>query len=100
MIYTVSSRNTTINWDATDEERIVQNVLNLIRTRKREISFIPDAGLEPDNIDNLMSRIKQDIEYEVIKLIEDYEYRAEVLSVTVDLVTENGDMEIVVELEV
>ena len=100
MIYTLSSRNTIINWDATDEERIAQNVLNLIRTRKREISFIPDAGLEPDNIDNLMNRIKQSIEYEVLELIENYENRAEVLSVTVDSVTEDGEMEIVVELEV
>ena len=100
MIYTVSSNDESINWNATDSERIAQNVLNLIRTRKREIPFLPNVGLQVENIDSLLYHIKQDIQNEVMELVENYESRSEVLSVKVGTVAEDGDLEIVVELEV
>lgn len=100
MTYIISSADTSINWDATEAERIAQNVLNIIRTRKREIPFMPGLGMQADNIDSLAISIKQDIQEEVTALLNKYESRAEVLSVSITSVTEDGNVEITVELEV
>lgn len=100
MVYKISSSDHYINWDATGEERIAQNVLNILRIRKREVPFMPDLGLRPENIDDLMHSITHSIKDEVIEAVNKWESRAEVIDVYVKAIDTDGGMEIIVELEV
>lgn len=100
MLYALSNADKSINWEATGNDRIAQNVLNLIRTKKYEVPFLPEMGLEPENIDGVVQKLKYTIENDVMELIETWENRAVVLSVDINEVTEDGNVVFTVELEV
>ena len=100
MIVTVRSNEDVIDWGATGNERIIQNVRNLIRTRKYEVPFMREMGLSPDLIDSSLNKIKGDITTGVIELINTYESRVSVLDVSVETVDGSGDCVIAVKMEV
>lgn len=81
MIYTLRSNSSTLDWGLAGEDRIVQNVLNLIRTKKYEVPFMCGLGIDPDVIDNTHPFIQAKIEEDIIELIGEYEPRAKVLAV-------------------
>ena len=100
MKYTVSSDSPDIQWGLTGEERIVQNVLNILRTKKHEVPFMRDFGVDPDNFDEDIDFIRANIMQDVTNEIKAYESRVEVLGVTLSGVDENNNLIITVEMGV
>ena len=100
MIYTVRSTDDAIEWGLKGDDRIIQNVLNLIRTRIYEVPFMRHMGIDPDIIDNAMVYINQAITSDIIDLIEEYENRVTVLDLKINTIDNDGNVEIVVKLEV
>lgn len=100
MNITIYSNDTSIDWNATGAERIVQNVKNIIRTKQYEVPFIRGLGVNPDFIDERKETIKADIATHIEEVISTYEERATVLSVDIESCDENGEYIIAVELEV
>ena len=100
MIVTVRSDEEQIEWGAKGNDRIVQNVRNILRTRKFEVPFLRDMGISPDLIDSSINQIKADITTGVIELINTYESRANILDVKLETADENGDCVIAVTMEV
>lgn len=100
MIITVSSNDSSLNWTATGNERIVQNVLNIIRTRTYEVPFMRDLGINEDYIDSRHGEMNTDFIGHVTEVINEYEPRANVVDARVSSCDENGDYIISVDLEV
>lgn len=100
MVYTVSTADTSIEWGLTGKDRIVQNFLNLLRTRKYEVPFMREMGIDTDYIDNVSTYVYNNIANDVIALAEKYESRVKVLNVNVKGQDPNGNYIIEVELEV
>ena len=100
MIITVYSNDNTIDWGATGEERIAQNVRNILRTRIFEVPFMRDMGINPDFIDSSVSTMKTELAAHVTEVINTYEERATVVDVRIESCDENGDYIIAVDLEV
>lgn len=100
MIYTVSTADPSIEWGLTGKDRIVQNVLNILRTKKYEIPFMREMGIDTDYIDNTSTYLNNNITNDVIELIEEYEPRATILNVEIKGQDDNGNFIIEVEMEV
>ena len=96
----IKSNDDSLNWTAKGEERIIQNVKNIIRTRQFEVPFMRALGISPDFIDSMPKDIKTDITEHIRGLIDTYEPRATVQSAHIESCDENGDWVISVELEV
>ena len=100
MIITVYSNDTSIDWSATGNERIVQNVKNILRTRPFEVPFMPTMGINQEFTDAMPQKIKSDLANHVLEVIKANEPRASVEDVRIESCDENGDYVIAVDLEV
>ena len=100
MSTTIYSNSSLLDWNAKGDERIVQNVLNILRTRKYEVPFERELGINPDLIDADPRTIQNEIITHVTETINTYEPRATVVEVRIETVDENGDYVIAVDLEV
>ena len=100
MVVTIYSNDSTIDWSATDNDRIIQNAKNIIRTRKFEVPYMIPLGINPDFIDATVNEIRAGLEEDIIETLKIYEDRVTVLSVNVISVDESGNYVIAVELEV
>lgn len=99
-IVRISSNDNLIDWGATDTDRIIQNVKNILRTRRFEVPFMREMGLSPDHTDNSLNHIKSELEKDIIETVKAYESRANVLEVTIDSIDADGHCDITVKLEV
>ena len=100
MYYKINSNDKILDWNAEGHDRIVQNVLNILRTKKFEVPFMHEMGIDPDHIDSPSYHRQTEIINDVKENIETYEPRVQVLSVSVTGNDVNGDVIITVELEV
>lgn len=100
MYYKINSDDKIIDWNATGNDRIIQNVLNIIRTKKFEVPFMRQMGTDPDHIDSPSYHSQTDIINDVKENIESHEPRVQVMDVSVIGNDVNGDVIIQVELEV
>lgn len=100
MIVTIYSNDNSIDWEAKGADRIVQNVRNILRTRRFEVPFVPLMGINHEFIDALPQKIKSELSTHVTEVINAYEPRASVLDVSIESCDENGDYVIAVKLEV
>lgn len=100
MIYTISSNDNTIRWGLTGPDRIVQNVLNIIRTKKYEVPFMRGLGIDPEYIDNKLSYIQSEMTEDIIDTVAVYEDRATIVDVRITGADENGNLIYTVDLEV
>lgn len=100
MKYTITNNDTTINWGLKGNDRIAQNVLNIIRTRATEIPFLRELGINYDYLDANIGYLRTHITNDIIELINKYESRADVLSVEISGYDDNGNAIIQVEVEV
>lgn len=100
MIYTIRSDDSVIDWEATGAERIVQNVKNIIRTRRFEVPFMRGMGLSADHIDTTHMQIQAEIQRDVTDTVKAYEPRATILEVELVSVDEDGLYTIAVKMEV
>lgn len=84
MEYEVTSNsNYKINWNATDTERVLQNVNNILNIIKNEIPYKREMGRDISNLDRAIINIKEILIEETFDLINKYEPRARVEEVSV-----------------
>lgn len=100
MIVKISNDENYLDWKAKGTDRIIQNVRNILRTKKYEVPFLRNMGVNPNFIDASIHSIKASIQDDVTTAIETYEPRVKVLSVTVEDYDVNGHIAISVEVEV
>jgi len=100
MVYTISTEDKNIEWGLTGKDRIVQNVLNLLRTKKYEVPFMREIGIDTDYIDNISTYVCNNIANDIIALVEEYEPSVTILNVNVKGQDDNGNLIIEVEMEV
>jgi phage baseplate assembly protein W len=100
MKYQITSDDVNIRWGLTGADRIVQNVLNIIRTRKGEVMFMFPLGIDPEFTDGRIEYLRRNIVDELTEQLATYESRATLLSVAIKQVDEDMHIRIDVELEV
>ncbi|MBN1071142.1 hypothetical protein DVV81_08160 [Clostridium botulinum] len=89
MEYEVFSNKSYINWNAKGDERILQNVNNILNTFKDEVPYDRLMGRNPDNLDKPLEKVKNQIIEETYDLINNYETRATVKSVDISYEFDN-----------
>jgi len=101
MEYTInSSHPITLDFRAKGNERILQNVYNLINTFRYEVAYNRTMGIDPTIFDKPKDIAAALYSAEVFRLISDYEPRATVKSVNYIDIDDDGNMsfEVVVEI--
>ncbi|MBN1039016.1 hypothetical protein DVW12_09910 [Clostridium botulinum] len=99
MEYTLSSNNKNlINWNAKGNDRILQNVNNILNTIKYEVPYDRLMGRDPKNIDSVLYKSKLALIEETYNLINTYEPRATVKSVEVENI-KNPIIKVVVTID-
>jgi len=89
-----------INWSASDEQRIIQNVQNLINTWKYEVAYNRVMGMDPTLLDQPLDIAVAMYTSEVFRLVSDYEPRAKVTEVGFSGIDDDGNMQFKVVLEI
>ncbi len=89
MTYEVYSNQNYINWNAKGDERILQNVSNILNTLKYELPYDRLMGRNPDNLDKPLNKIRNKLIEETYDLINTYETRANIKEV--DIIYEKND---------
>lgn len=100
MIFNISSRNSNINWNAQGDERIAQNVVNILNTVQYEVAYDRVMGRNSNNLDRNFKEVESLLISETYDLIEEYEPRAKVINVLVKQL-DNGEIDIraVIDIE-
>lgn len=94
-----TNRAAALDWSAKGKDRIVQNVLNIMRTYKGEVAYNRGFGISPDVIDKPADEVQAIIADDLSARIEQDEPRAQLISVTASH-DESGDIVISVRIEV
>lgn len=89
------STEESINWNATDEERIAQNVANLLRLFQFEVPFDRARGLNSSLVDLSSNKQVPLVVSEIYRVIEIYEPRCQVVEVEP---LADGGFEVVIEI--
>lgn len=77
MEYTLTTKSN-LNWNAKGQERIVQNVANILSTYTNEVAYSRSLGRNSDNIDLPLDDYIPRIIEETFDLIQEYEPRASI----------------------
>lgn len=100
MLYEIdTSKQIQLNWKAKGNERILQNVINLISTWRYEVGYDRTKGLDPTILDKPMDEAIAMYTAEIYRLVETYEPYAKVISVTPTGIF-NGDIQFKVVVEI
>ncbi|WP_343101885.1 hypothetical protein [Romboutsia sp. MSSM.1001216sp_RTP31141st1_G3_RTP31141_220114] len=100
MLYNINSNKSYINWNATDDERIIQNIINILNTVRYEVAYDRVMGRNPENLDRNFLDVQSLLISETYDLIEEYEPRAKIKNVLVkQLPSGEIDIEVVVDIE-
>ncbi len=89
-----------ISWVSKGNDRIVQNIINLLNTRKYEVAYDRTLGLSGDFIDKPSDEAIAIITAEVSDLISTREPRAELIEVLYAGTDENGNMQFKVVVDI
>ncbi len=92
MTITVNSASG-VDWTASGIDQIKNNVLNILRTRKGEVPYMPEFGLNPDYIGTPLTQARAALIADVREQLKTYEPSATLDSLTV-VPDENGDYSI------
>jgi phage baseplate assembly protein W len=95
-----TSKLSNINWGATGDERILQNINNLISTFKLEVAYDRDKGIDGGLIDKPKDIAAAYYTSEVFRVVQEYEPRATVKEVQLTKVDENGNMQFKVVVDI
>ena len=99
-VVTIDTNNAAaLDWSAKGKDRIVQNVLNIMRTYKGEVAYNRAFGISPDVIDKPADEVQAIIADDLSARIAVDEPRAQLLSVTASH-DASGDIVISVRIEV
>ena len=88
-----------LDWSAKGKDRIVQNVMNILRTYKGEVAYNRAFGISPDVIDKPADEVQAIIADDLSARIAVDEPRAQLLSVSAKY-DASGDIVISVRIEV
>ena len=91
MILTATSEDR-IDWNATGEELVKNNIINILKLRKGEVKFDGNMGIDPDYIDNPLTAVKGKIMCDILENILTYYPQCEVKSIDVDSENTTGDI--------
>lgn len=84
MKYTIDTSNEQpLNWSAKGNERVLQNVFNLLNTYKYEVAYDRLLGLSAELIDKPLSQVTGLIAAEIIEQVERFEPRARISDIEV-----------------
>lgn len=61
------STGDSIDWNATGIEQLKNNILNIIRTRKGEVPYMPTLGIQSDYVDTPLSTQRASLVSEIRK---------------------------------
>ncbi len=101
MNYTIdTSQSINLNWSAKGKERIVQNVFNLISTFKYEVAYNREKGIHPAMLDKPRHILEAAYISEVYRVVERYEPRVTVVSVSLINSDVEGNMQFKVVIDV
>lgn len=100
MIYTIDTSDPNLNWQASGDERIIQNVLNLIRTFRYEVGYDRTRGINPAVIDKPLQEASALYTSEIFRVVDLYEPRATVRSIKHTGTDEEGNMQFKVAIEI
>lgn len=89
-----------LDWNAKHEQRVVQNVRNLINTWRYEVAYDRTKGLDPTILDRPAEESAALYVSEVYRLIETYEPRARIISVMPTGINASGQINIKVVIQV
>lgn len=95
---TVRSGTELIDWAATGEDRVAQNVRNLINTFRYEIPYHRTMGLPGSLIDRPANDLMEEARVDIAQMLAVYEPRAAVKDVLCSL-SSGGNVEIEVVME-
>ncbi|WP_039658453.1 hypothetical protein [Clostridium tyrobutyricum] len=79
--YTIYSNKVELNWNAKGNERILQNITNLLNTYTNEVAYNRKMGRNSDNIDRPAPVMIGAVIEETYDLIQEYEPRVNILDV-------------------
>lgn len=98
--YVISTSSPVLNWNATGNERIIQNVLNLIRTFRYAVGYDRTRGINPAVVDKPLNEAVMIYTAEIYRVVELYEPRATVKSVSFSGLDDDGNMDFEVAIEI
>lgn len=91
MILTATSADK-IDWNATGDELLKNNITNILKLRKGEVKFENGIGLDADYIDNPLTAVKGKIMCDILENISTYYPQCEVKSIDIDSEKSTGDI--------
>ena len=89
-----------LNWSATGTERKVQNVLNILRTFKSEVAYNRSFGISSEMIDKPIDEARAILAEDLTTNIEQNVSGVRLVSLTIEEITETGDISAKVTIEV
>lgn len=89
-----------LNWNATGDERILQNIRNLISTWRYEVAYDRTKGLDPGMLDKPAESAQALYIAEIYRLIETYEPNAALKDVKLLSINPDGQIEVKVVVEI
>jgi len=95
-----TSKALDLSWGGTGVDRILRNIVNLLRIRRYDIPYMRCCGIDQD-IHNLPTKqIESVLSNQVMDLIQVYEPRGKVISVKLLNINQNGQIsaEVVIEI--
>jgi hypothetical protein len=95
-----TAQETALNWSAKGTERKIQNVMNIIRTYKGEVAYNRSLGISSEIIDKPIDEVRAIMAEDLASNIEQNVCHVRISALSVDVVTETGDISITVSIEV
>ena len=95
-----SGKENVLNWAAKGQDRIIQNIYNILNTYKYEVAYNRNLGISPDVIDKDVETMKSIITEDLFDNIKRYEPRATLKSVEVKEISSDGKIVAVIKIEV
>ena len=95
-----STTATGLNWCARGNERIIQNIRNILSTYKYEVAYMRGFGMSADAIDKPLEEMRSIITEDLFDNIKAYEPRAKLKAVTIKEINEDGGVVAVVQIEI
>ncbi len=101
MEYIIDTTDTTpLDWNAADNDRILQNIKNLMRTCRYSVGYDRTRGIDPSIVDRPLNEAAMLYTAEIYRVIELYEPRVTVEKVKFTEVDDEGNMQFQVVIEI
>lgn len=89
-----------LNWSAKGNERIIQNVQNIISTFLYEVAYNRGMGINPQILDKPADVAVNEYVAELYRVVPDYEPRAEVKDVRISGIDDEGNIQFKVVINI